>query len=97
MAIVTDDPDIRMAWMYTERGGNGDYYLTIIEIKRVYDKDGELEKQPITTTMRLATSGSKTPIEVRELVTQLYRTMEQLGLNKYPDDEIQEALSKIKE
>ena len=97
MAIVTDDPDIRMAWMYTETGGNGDYYLTIIEMKDQYNKEGKLEKQPITATMRLATSGSKTPIEVRELITQLYRTMEQLGLNKYPDDEIEKALSKNKE
>ena len=97
MAIVTDNRDIRPAWMCTETGGNGDYYLTIIEIKNQYTKEGDLKKQPVTATMRIATSGSKTPIEVRELITQLYRTMEQLGLNKYPDDEIQEALSKNKE
>ena len=96
MAIETDDPDIRPAFMYTESGGNGDYYLTIIEIKDQYNERGELEKVPVTATMRFSTSGSQTPLEVRELITQLYRIMRDLGLNEYPDESIQKVLVREK-
>lgn len=95
MAVETDDPDIRPAWMYTDVGGNGDYYLHIVEIKDLYNKEGKIEKQVVLTSMRLSTSGSAIPFEVRTHITALYREMQARGLNEYPDKEIQETLARL--
>ena len=93
MAVRTDDPDSRLAFMYTDFGGNGDYYLHTIEIKDLYNEKGELQWQPVTTSMQLSTSGSQTPFEVRELIAQLHWKLEELKLNGFPDDaEIEKAI-----
>ena len=97
MPIMTDDPDIRPAWMYTDHGANGDFYLTIVEIKDCFNKEGKLEKQPVRTTMRFATSGSQIPLEIREHITAIHRILEPTGENKYPMEVIQEYLKKNKE
>jgi hypothetical protein len=70
MAIETDDMDISRNRFYIYLGGNGDYYLTIVD------------SNDISHTVRVATSGSITPVEVRIAIADLYRKMDEHGINE---------------
>jgi len=84
MAILTDDCDINDASMYMLHGGNGDYYICL---KQSEDKHRGNKFQSIG--VRFAMSGgciSKYP-EVARKIWELYRAMEEAGLNN-PDDKL---------
>ena len=82
MAILTDDRDIRDTSMFMQHGGNGDYYITLIQ----FNERGKPEFKRLD--MRFAMSGgciTDYP-EVAKCIWQLYRAMEAAGLNKHPKD-----------
>ena len=83
MSLLTDDCDLSDTSMFMQHGGNGDYYLTLIQFKRGGKDDFK------RVDMRFAMSGgciSKHP-EVAKCIWELYRAMEVSGLNKHPKDE----------
>lgn len=82
MAIKTDDCDIRDVRFYMELGGNGDYYINLVE----YDKEENFVKN---INYRMSMSGGSTSHhhEVRIAFVALYRAMEAAGLNKHPKDD----------
>jgi hypothetical protein len=80
MAILTDDQDIRMVYLQTLHGGNGDYYIVL----KQFDKEG---KYMGTMDYRCAMSGGNAPTEVKLAVATLYRAMEAAGLNNHPKDD----------
>lgn len=75
MALLTDDQDIREAYLQTILGGNGDFYISVIE------KCGDTV---INNCVRISTSGGNAPSEVKIAVANLYRAMEAAGLNEFP-------------
>lgn len=79
MAILTDDCDINDAHMYMLVGGNGDYYICTKQTKDKYGRDGLKQ-----IGLRFAMSGgciSRHP-RVAKAVVELYRAMEEAGLNE---------------
>lgn len=74
MALLTDDCDLNETYMRTMLGGNGDYYIELRD-----KKDGLFESKCI----RISTSGGNAPINVKIAVANLYRAMEEAGLNEY--------------
>lgn len=76
MALPTDDIDIRNVRFYMEHGGNGDYYLNLVEYK-----EGQ---PPIRINMRVSMSGGFAPTDVKLTVAELFRAMEAAGLNEHP-------------
>jgi hypothetical protein len=66
MALLTDDVDVENVWLETYLGGNGDYYITIIN-----EKDG----LRYSNSVRVATSGGNAPIDVKIAVAELHRAM----------------------
>lgn len=82
MALLTDDQDIRDVRMYMEHGGNGDYYLTLVERRK-------MSHSSISNSinMRIATSGGNAPTEVMLAAANLFRAMQAAGLNKHPRDD----------
>lgn len=81
MAIQNDDWDIRKSWLYTQVGGNGDYYINVAEEKRV--PGGNPDEMVIQNhSIRITTSGSRYPPEVMLAVANLHRTLEEFGLNE---------------
>lgn len=83
MALLTDDPDFSDTSMFMQVGGNGDYYLTLIQ----FEKRGKPDFKRLD--MRFAMSGgciSRHP-EIAKCIWELYRAMEAAGLNKHPKDE----------
>ncbi len=86
MAIRSDDLDIRDAYFNIELGGNGDYYLTILEKKSQYDHEGKLhEDMNVISSVRVggANSGGRAPHEVKMAVFRLYKALEETGSNKH--------------
>jgi hypothetical protein len=77
MALQTDDCDIRDVQFYMESGGNGDYYLNLIE----FDRNGKYLK---SIPQRISMSGGNAPHEVKMKVAELFRAMEAAGLNEHP-------------
>jgi hypothetical protein len=73
MALQNDDWDIRKSWLYTELGGNGDYYISVVEEK----KPNEFHRN----TIRITTSGSRYPSEVMLAVANLHRVLRKYGLD----------------
>lgn len=76
MALLTDDHDIRESYLRTMLGGNGDYYIEIINVYAGI-KTG--------ACVRISTSGGNAPSEVKIAVAELYRAMEKHNLNEYHD------------
>lgn len=77
MALLTDDCDINTTYLRTFVGGNGDYYIEIIDVE-----DGI--KKP--RCVRIATSGGICKdADVKVAVAKLHWVMENAGLNEYPD------------
>lgn len=77
MALLTDDQDIRTAYLRLDLGGNGDFYIETIE----EDDEGIRTRQSV----RVSTSGGNAPTDVKIAVAELYRAMEKHGLNNFPD------------
>lgn len=75
MSLPTDDIDIRNVRFYMEHGGNGDYYLNLVEYK-----EGQ---PPGRINMRISMSGGFAPIEVKLALAELFRVMEAAGLNEH--------------
>jgi hypothetical protein len=75
MALPTDDIDIRNVRLYMEAGGNGDYYLNLVE-----QKEGQ---PPVRINMRISMSGGFAPTEVKLAVAELFRAMDGAGLNEH--------------
>ncbi|MDI9256341.1 hypothetical protein [Flavobacterium sedimenticola] len=83
MALKTDDCDIRDVHFYMDFGGNGDYYLNLIE----YPKD-ELEVfKSINYRMAMSGGFAKNYPRVKDAFVKLFREMEKAGLNKHPVDD----------
>jgi len=80
MALRTDDCDIRDVRFYMDHGGNGDFYINLIE----YDRELMQSKY---VSMRVSMSGGFAPHEVRMAVSNLYRAMQGAGLNNHPRDD----------
>jgi hypothetical protein len=83
MAILTDDCDINDCSMFMQVGGNGDYYLHLMQYK-----DHHLESEFKHLCIRFAMSGgciSKHP-KVARAIWELYRAMEEDGLNLHPKE-----------
>ena len=84
MALLTDDMDLHTTHLTTLLGGNGDYYITTID----EDENGT----KTTQTVRISTSGGQAPSDVKIAVAELWRAMENHGLNEYPDEPSTSAL-----
>ena len=77
MAILTDDCDIRQVYFQMMSGGNGDYYINLLE----FDKEGKWKE---TLSTRFAMSGGTAPTKVKLAIANLFREMEAAGLNNHP-------------
>lgn len=90
MAILTDDCDLRDTKFWMEFGGNGDPYINLMQTHKVIGNDGLFVKRLIRTDIRFAMSGGNTNKypRVRAAIIELYRAMEESGLNKHPKEEI---------
>jgi hypothetical protein len=82
MAIKTDDCDIRDVRFYMTLGGNGDYYLTLIEYPMPESTMGSDVFKIIDYRMAMSGGFTHRYYEVREAFVNLYRVMEKYGLNK---------------
>lgn len=84
MALLTDDCDLRDVSMRMETGGNGDYYLSLIQ----FHERGMICFKRMD--IRFAMSGGNTHYHerVRKAIVELYRAMEEAGLNKHPKEEV---------
>ena len=76
MALLTDDMDLHTNHLLMDFGGNGDYYITIIN-----EKDG----LKYSNSVRIAMSGGNAPTSVKIAVAELYRALEDHGLNSLPE------------
>lgn len=85
MALKTDDCDIRDVYFQMMVGGNGDYYISLYEYPKP-DSDDEFK----LVNYRMAMSGGFTTNhpEVRTAFVNLFRAMEEAGLNKHPMDDL---------
>jgi hypothetical protein len=79
VALLTDDCDITDCHFWMEWGGNGDPYIILMETEPKFKK----------MAFRFAMSGGNTCRLPRVLaaVIELYRAMEEAGLNKHPKDD----------
>jgi len=85
MALKSDDYDIRPALLNVELGGNGDYYITIVEKKDQYDEAGNLEYDSnVLSSVRIAMSGGNSPHDVKMAVGYLFQALEKYDLNVHP-------------
>lgn len=75
MALLTDDQDIRTVNMWMDIGGNGDYYINMLEDT---DNGGKY------TSMRVSTSGGNAPLDVKLAIAELYRAMDKHKMNNHP-------------
>jgi hypothetical protein len=76
MALLTDDMDIYTNYLLMDFGGNGDYYITIIN---------EIEGIRNSNTVRIAMSGGNAPTSVKLAVAELFRSLEENKLNSLPE------------
>jgi len=87
MALQTDDCDIRDVHFYMEHGGNGDYYITLLEYPNEELAMGSPTFKCINYRMAMSGGATSNHHEVRMAFVALYRAMEAAGLNKHPKDE----------
>jgi len=73
MALETDDCDLRDTKFWMDLGGNGDYYINLME-------DGH------RLNFRFSMSGGNGSrnLRVRNAIAELYRAMEEAGFNELP-------------
>jgi hypothetical protein len=87
MALQTDDCDIRDVHFYMQQGGNGDFYLSMLEYPMPSSSQGSKEFKMINYRMAMSGGNTHNHIEIRRAFVALYRAMEAAGLNKHPKDE----------
>ncbi len=87
MALLTDDCDMRDTKFWMEHGGNGDYYISLMENTEGFKR----------LDIRFAMSGGNTNkhLRVRNAIVELYRAMEEAGLNKHPKNDISILPNKV--
>ncbi len=81
MALKTDDEDLRDVRFWMEVGGNGDYYLNLLEYP------GKSNKEHKRINMRVAMSGGNAPTDVKLAVAALWRAMEKHSLTPHPKED----------
>ena len=84
MSLRTDDCDIRDVQMNMDSGGNGDYYLTLTEYPNPKLTNGAAEFKQINFRMSMSGGFAKNFPDVRDAFVQLFRAMQEAGLNEYP-------------
>ncbi len=90
MALLTDDCDLRDVRFYMDVGGNGDYYINLLEYPKPDSSSGSDKFKMINYRMAMSGGATSHHPEVREAFVALYRAMEKAGLNKHPkEDEIE--------
>ena len=95
MALKTDDCDIRDVRFYMTAGGNGDYYISLIEYPNPECSNSCDTMQMIHYRMAMSGGATSHHHEVRMAFVALYRAMEAAGLNNHPaDDEIKNKTGK---
>jgi len=77
MSIRTDDEDIRKVEFWMELGGNGDYYINLMD-------SGKFQR----INFRCAMSVGNCPTEIKLAIANLFRKMEELGLNEHPKNRL---------
>jgi len=83
MSLKTDDIDIRDVRLWLELGGNGDYYINLMQVgKSLFNHTGKLFRLNTTISTRISTSGGNAPSEIKLAVADLYRLFEKHGLNQ---------------
>lgn len=96
MAIQTDDCDIRDVRFYMTMGGNGDYYVTLIEYPMPESSQGNDTFKIIDYRMSMSGGNTHNHYEVRKAFVDLYRAMEKDGLNNHPkEDETPDSLTDL--
>jgi hypothetical protein len=81
MAIKTDDEDIRNVDFWMEHGGNGDYYINLME----FDKTTLGVSRRID--FRVAMSGGNATHEIKMAIAALWRALEKSGKNSHPSNQ----------
>ena len=84
MAIKTDDCDMRDVRFYMSLGGNGDYYLTLVEYPMPESTMGSDHFKMIDYRMAMSGGNTHNHYEVRRAFVELFRAMEKAGLNNHP-------------
>ncbi len=87
MALQTDDCDIRDVHFYMEHGGNGDFYINLIEYPKPESSQGSDTLKAINYRMAMSGGATSHHHEVRMAFVALYRAMEEAGLNKHPRED----------
>lgn len=84
MALLTDDCDLRDTTFWMEHGGNGDFYINLMQFND-YMMGEKFQK----LNFRFAMSGGNTQRHdrVRSAIIELYRALEEAGLNNHPEDD----------
>lgn len=72
--LLTDDCDLRTAWLNGYFGGNGDIHLQIIT---------EVDGVRSTSDIRISTSGGNAPTSVKIAAANLVRELEKHNLNEH--------------
>ena len=90
MALTTDDCDIRDVKFYMTAGGNGDFYITLLEYPIPESTTTNNTFKIIDYRMAMSGGATSHHPEVRKAFVELYRAMESAGLNKHPNDDIKE-------
>ena len=83
MALITDDCDIRDTSLHMQTGGNGDYYLTLIQ----YNERGKENFKRLDFRFAMSGGNGGKDLRVRNAFVELYRAMEAAGFNKHPKDD----------
>lgn len=79
MAIKSDDFDLDETYLRTMQGGNGDYYLQITW----KNENGLKENKAVRVSM---SGGFTKNSKVKLAIANLYRAMEEAGLNEFVDE-----------
>lgn len=80
MAIETDDCDIRDTKFWMDLGGNGDYYLNLMETT----KNGIVR---LNTRVSMSGGNTTKSLRVRLAIAELYKAMQEAGFNNHPKDD----------
>lgn len=92
MALKTDDCDIRDVRFYMDLGGNGDYYINLIEYPSALRKKLGENTKAINYRMAMSGGAASRFLEVKLAMANLYRAMQAAGLNNHPkDDELKQS------
>jgi hypothetical protein len=85
MALETDDCDLRDVHFYMDIGGNGDYYLNLVEYPMPESSSGSDVFKAINYRMAMSGGFAHNYPEVKTAFVNLYLEMEKAGLNRHPN------------